>query len=65
MSKLFQIYEDDLGELERILPQLAQAMAPVLNNTLRVQLRRCQAILSSVRWDYGPPNKVEIVPADE
>jgi hypothetical protein len=65
MSKLFQIYEDDLGELEQMLPQLAQALMPVLNNKLRVQLRRCQTILSSVRWDYGPPTEVEKVPADE
>ena len=41
--KLFQIYEDDLGELEHTLPQLSEALMPVLNNRLRVQLRRVQA----------------------
>jgi hypothetical protein len=64
MAKLFQINEDDLGELERILPQLAEAMTPALNNRLRVQLRRVQVILSNVRWNYGPPSEVTIIPAD-
>lgn len=64
MAATFQIYEEDLGELERALPQLAEAMTPALNNRLRVQLRRCQSILSNVRWNYGPPKDVQIVPAD-
>ncbi len=65
MSKLFQVYENDLGELEQLMPQLAQALMPVLDNKLRVQLRRCQAILSNVRWNYGPPSEVETSLADE
>jgi hypothetical protein len=64
MSKLFQVYENDLGELERTLPQLAEALTPVLDNRLRVQLRRCQSILSSVRWGYGPPTDVRVVPTN-
>jgi len=64
MSKLFHIHEDDLAELEKILPQLADALMPVLNNKLRVQVRRVQWILSDVRWDYGPPSKIEVVPQD-
>ena len=64
MPKLFQVAEEDLGELERILPQLAQALAPVLNNALRMKLRRCQTVLSNIRWDYGPPTDVESLPAD-
>jgi hypothetical protein len=64
MAKLFQIYEDDLSELEHILPQLAQALMPVSDNRLRVQLRRCQSIVSNVRWDYGPATDVEIIPTD-
>ncbi len=62
MSKLFQIKEDDLGALEATLPQLADALMPVLNNRLRVQLRRAQQVLSDVRWNYGPPSEVQIVP---
>lgn len=61
----FRINEQDLSELERIMPELAQALMPTLNNKLRVQLRRCQTILSSVRWSYGPPTEVEIVPFDD
>lgn len=64
MSRLFQIKEDDLGALEAALPQLADALMPVLNNRVRVQLRRVQKILSDVRWDYGPPSEVQIIPVD-
>ena len=65
MSKLFQIKEDDLGALEATLPQLADALMPVLNNRLRVQLRRAQQVLSDVRWNYGPPSEVQIIPPDD
>ena len=65
MAQLFQVSEEDLCELERTLPQLAQALLPVLNNGLRVKLRRCQAVLSNIRWDYGPPTDVESIPADD
>jgi hypothetical protein len=64
MSKLFQIEEEDLCKLEHILPELAQALMPSLNNKLRVQLRQCQSILSNVRWSYGPAGQVEILPAN-
>lgn len=63
--KQFQINEEDLGELEKTLPQLAEAMLPLLNNRLRVQLRRCQSILSNVRWNYGPASEVREVPAGD
>ncbi len=62
MSKLFQIKEEDLGALEATLPQLADALMPVLNNRLRVQLRRAQQVLSDVRWNYGPPSEVQLIP---
>ncbi len=65
MSKLFRIEEEDFAELERILPQLGDALMPVLNNKLRVQLRRCKEILSNVRWEYGPAGEVHIVPAQD
>ncbi len=64
MSRLYQIYEDDLAELERTLPQLADAMTPSLDNRLRVQWRRVQTILSNVRWNYGPPTDVEVIEPD-
>lgn len=65
MAKLFQIEEADLGELEQIMPQLAEALMPHLDNRLRVQLRRCKTILSNVRWQYGPAGEVKIIPAGE
>jgi hypothetical protein len=69
-TRLFQIKEDDLAELERIAPSLCDALSDKLGknhpmgNRLRVQLRRVQAILSDVRWDYGPPLDVQSFPAD-
>jgi len=65
MSKLFQIEENDLGELERILPDLAEAMMPILDNRLRIKLRRCQSIVSNVRWRYGPAQQYGVVPTGE
>ncbi len=64
MPKLFQVYEEDLGELEKILPQLAEALVRNLDNRSRIKLRRCQAILSNVRWNYGPPTEITATPAD-
>lgn len=60
MSLLFQVHEDDLADLERIIPQLSSAMLPHLDPKLKTQLRRIQKILSDVRWNYGPPSHVEI-----
>ncbi len=65
MSKLFRIEETDFDELEKIIPQLADALMPNLSNKLRSQLRRCKTILSNVRWEYGPAGKVGIIPANE
>lgn len=65
MSRMFQIYEDDLAALEHTMPQIADALMPYLDNRLRVQLRRVQEILSKVRWNYGPPGEVQIIPAEE
>ncbi len=62
MSKLLQIKEDDLATLERTLPRLADAMMSTMDNRARVQLRQVQKILSDVRWNYGPPSEVEIIP---
>lgn len=68
-SRLYQIHEEDLAELERTLPQLVDALVPMLENPLlagklRTQIRRLQTILSNVRWNYGPPSEVESVDPD-
>lgn len=59
----YQISADDLAELERTLPEIADRLYPSMDNRLRVQLRRVQTILSNVRWNYGPPSEVEVIPA--
>lgn len=65
MPKLFQIHEEDLATLEHTLPALADGMMPQLDNRARVQWRRVQEILSKVRWSYGPPTDVTVIPADD
>lgn len=67
MPKMMQIDENDLGELERVLPELAEAavLSPAMSNRLRVKLRRCQRVLSNVRWNYGPATDVTTVQSDE
>lgn len=64
MRRMFQIHEDDLAELERLVPRLGEALMTNLTPCLRTQLRRCKTILSDVRWDYGPPSDVDVIPAD-
>lgn len=71
MSRLFQIKETDLAELEHTLPELLLAMYPMLGggaetgaNRLRLQWNRVKDILTNVRWDYGPPLDVTVIPAD-
>lgn len=60
---MFQIYDDDLAELERLCPELADALMPTIDNRLRVKVRRIKEILSNVRWNYGPPTDVTEIPA--
>jgi len=63
MGKLFQITEQDLGELERVLPSISDDLMCSLQTRHKVQLRRVQAILSNVRWRYGPPLRAKTIPA--
>lgn len=62
-NKLFQIYHADLAELERVIPDIAEALMVHLSGRQKTQLRRVQAILSNVRWNYGPPSEVEVIDA--
>lgn len=59
MSKLYRIEDEDLAELERTLPEFADALLTQLDNRLRIKIRRVQKILSDVRWSYGPPSHIE------
>lgn len=60
-SRMFQVYEQDLEELERILPDLCSRLYSQLGKEapgatkLRTQLRKCKEIISDIRWNYGPP----------
>lgn len=62
--KLFQINEDDLATLEQVCPEILGRSYGILDNALRVKFRRVQEILMNVRWNYGPPQHVESLPAD-
>jgi phage-related protein len=63
VSKLYQIHEEDLAELERVMPELADLLtfSTDMDARTRVQLRKVQKILSDVRWNYGPQTDVEEV----
>lgn len=70
MSKLFQIKEDDLAELESLLPQITEHLGPeAINgpngNRIRKQIRIVQRIITDVRWNYGPPTEVERIDVEE
>lgn len=68
-SRMFRVYEDDLETLERICPDLCQALFDKLGKgdpgatKLRMQLGKAKEILSNVRWGYGPPLDVGRVDA--
>lgn len=64
-ERLYQIYERDLVELERMLPELIEPLYASNQPRIRVQARRIKDILSNVRWNYGPHTNVEVIPADE
>lgn len=67
--KLFRISEDDLARLEHVLPELClsmyEQMAGPAAPRLRKQWSEVREIVANVRWDYGPPSEVEIIPAGE
>jgi hypothetical protein len=63
-TPLHQINDADLGELERVLPQIVDRLYDRMDNRLRTQIRTVQRILSDVRWNYGPPHNVHVIPAD-
>lgn len=60
--KMFQITEDDLASLERELPRLLDVAYPGLDNQQRAKWRQVREIIANVRWNYGPPSEVIVVP---
>lgn len=63
-TRLFQITEADLAELEYTLPLLADAMMMHLTPNMKRKWLVVQKILTSVRWNYGPPISVQEVSGD-
>lgn len=61
-ARLFQIKEDDLADLERILPDLIGGPPGALDNAYRTKIRRVQKIVQDIRWNYGPHVLMEKVP---
>lgn len=67
----FQVSEEDLADLERLLPVFQELILPMLAHKpeigprYRVTVRRVKEILSNIRWDYGPYGSVDIVGGDE
>ncbi len=61
MSRMLQISESDLAELESTLPLIVDRLYPQMDNRLRSQVRRIQRVLTDVRWNYGPPREVEAI----
>lgn len=60
MGQLFQINEEDLAELERLLPDLLFEIAITQPSPkVRTVFRRVKDIIGNVRWHYGPPEQVE------
>ena len=65
MSKLFQIREDDLATLEADLPAILGRHYGCLVPADKPAFRRIQEIIKNVRWNYGPPSEVEVIPMDD
>lgn len=61
MGKLFQIHEDDLAELERVVPQVLEqhVMRIDAKPVDRKNFIVIQKILTNIRWNYGPARNVE------
>jgi hypothetical protein len=61
--RLHQIHEEDLAALEATLPVLCTHYWQHLTNADKIKWRQVQLILSNVRWNYGPPLEIEVIPA--
>lgn len=69
-TRLMQIREPDLAELERLLPELlfdllmsraTEGEASPTNIRHRTMYRAVQQIIVNVRWNYGPPMAAGII----
>jgi hypothetical protein len=62
MSKLFQIYEEDLQRLEYALPRIAAHLGAIMNRPeVQVLFEECKEVVGNVRWNYGPHTNTEVI----
>lgn len=62
--KHYRINEDDLQKLEMALPRICELSGQALNNPeAQVLFAEAKEIISNIRWDYGPPQAVEVLNA--
>lgn len=59
MLQVFRNHEEDLAELERVLPRFSESIDLRFTTRLRMQLRRVKSILSHVRSNDGPAIEVD------
>lgn len=65
-ESLFQVYETDLSLLERELPSLmGDALVSCNDAMTRKRWEAVKAVLSNVRWNYGPPTQVKTDEGEE
>lgn len=65
MSRLYQIHEQDLADLEQLMPVICESIGRELDSAEKIRVRRIQKILSDVRWNYGPHSEVENIEDSE
>lgn len=63
--KYFQISTDDLALLENDIPAICDRQMSTLTKADKAAIRRIQQVLTRVRWNYGPPQYVETLPAGD
>ena len=64
MSKVYQVTEENLVELERIIPELYQSIAIHCQPYQRTRFRQIKNMLSDIRWGGGPYSEIYQIPAD-
>lgn len=62
--RLHQITHEDLQTLEECVPQLTERLGEQTTNADRAMIRRVQAVLTRVRWDYQPHTDITNLPAE-
>ena len=64
MSKLYQISEEELVDIERLMPEIT-SLLNATDPALRTKIRRIKTILSDVRWEHQPWQDITVIPSDQ